>query len=93
MNRELGEAELLAKRAILLAPDRRFYYLDTLGTIYYRQSRYLEARDAFEEAASAAPGDQIEALYQIYTNLGLTCRALGLDMEAERAYKEAEKYK
>lgn len=81
------------KRAILLASNRRFYYLDTLGTIYYRQGRYLEARDAFEEAASATPGDQIEALYQIYTNLGLTYRALGLDMEAERAYKEAEKYK
>ena len=92
-SKRLNEAELLIKQAIILSPDQRVYYLDTLGTIYYMQGRYLEAKGVFEEAASAAPNHQREILYQIYTNLGLTCKALHLDMEAERAYREAEKYK
>ncbi len=57
----LAEAEKLARRAYELAPDATHIY-DTLGWILYKQGRYTEALNAFEQALVHTPNNA-EYLY------------------------------
>ena len=57
----LVEAERLARRARELAPEATYIY-DTLGWVLYKQGRYGEALDVFEEALARAP-NTAEYLY------------------------------
>lgn len=57
----LAEAERLARRAHELAPDAAHIY-DTLGWILYKQVRYTEALNAFEQALAHTPNNT-EYLY------------------------------
>ena len=57
----LAEAERLARRAHELAPDATHIY-DTLGWILYKQGRYTEALNAFEQALAHTP-NSAEYLY------------------------------
>jgi tetratricopeptide (TPR) repeat protein len=53
-NKNLKEAELLAKAALRQNGALRPYVLDTLSNIYAREGRLPEARIAVEQAAQAA---------------------------------------
>lgn len=57
----LAEAERLARRAHELAPEATHIY-DTLGWILYKQGRYTEALNAFEQALVHTPNNA-EYLY------------------------------
>ncbi len=53
-NRRLEEAEAMANRALAAEPNNPIY-LDTLGWIYYRQGRYVQAVQVLEQAVQDAP--------------------------------------
>ena len=57
----LAEAERLARRAHELDPNATHIY-DTLGWILYKQGRYAEALDTFEQVIASAPNNA-EYLY------------------------------
>ena len=57
----LAEAERLARRAHELDPEATHIY-DTLGWILYKQGRYTDALNAFEQALARAPNNT-EYLY------------------------------
>lgn len=58
-NKNLKEAELLAKAALRQNGALRPYVLDTLANIYEREGRLPEARLAAEQAAAAAASNGI----------------------------------
>lgn len=58
-NKNLKEAELLAKAALRQKGTLRPYVLDTLASIYAREGRFPEARVAAEQAAAAAASNGI----------------------------------
>lgn len=62
-------AEEEVKKAIRVDPGKRYIYLDTLGVIQMRRSRYAEAEKSLTEAAALTPADQAGGLEQIYTHL------------------------
>ncbi|MEJ5252852.1 MAG: tetratricopeptide repeat protein [Armatimonadota bacterium] len=53
-NTRLDEAEAMANRALAAEPNNPIY-LDTLGWIYYRQGRYVQAVQVLEQAVQDAP--------------------------------------
>lgn len=53
-NMRLEEAEAMANRALAAEPNNPIY-LDTLGWIYYRQGRYVQAVQVLEQAVQDAP--------------------------------------
>lgn len=55
-----GEAEKLARQALENDPDRRAYYLDTLGLALLKGGRPEAAREEFEAALAAAGKDYPE---------------------------------
>jgi tetratricopeptide (TPR) repeat protein len=55
---ELERAEALSKRALETSPNDG-YYLDTLGWIYFRQGRYLDAEELLSRAVSLTSGDVV----------------------------------
>jgi Tfp pilus assembly protein PilF len=60
---ELGEnldkAVHLSRRAALLRPSHRAYYLDTLGNVFLKQGKPQDAISAFEEALAATTDREI----------------------------------
>jgi len=81
----LEEAEKIIKKALLLKPESG-YIMDSLGWVYFQQSRFSEAIEYLQEAVKAAPGDAV-----IFEHLGDAYRALGLIPEAVGAYEQALK--
>jgi len=70
------------RRAIEIAPDSRAY--SGLGTTYYRQGRFAEAVQPFEEAERLDPSSPIK-----YRNLGDVYARLGRKEAAREAYGRA----
>jgi tetratricopeptide (TPR) repeat protein len=61
MGENLDEAVKLCNRAAVLFTARKAYFLDTLGTIYFKQGKHQEALAAFG-AALAATTDREQSL-------------------------------
>lgn len=60
----LDEAATLCRRAAELRPSHRAYYLDTLGSVLFKQGKRNEAAAAFE-AALGATSDRDESLRNV----------------------------
>ena len=58
LNANLDEALALCERALTLQPGRQAYYLDTSGTILWRQGRVAAAVAAWERALAATTDRQ-----------------------------------
>jgi tetratricopeptide (TPR) repeat protein len=81
-NRDLDQALEYAQRAIRLNPAP--HILDTLGWVYYRQGRYLEALKVIEEASSQLSNDAV-----VFEHLGEIHLALQNLDEAREAFARA----
>jgi tetratricopeptide (TPR) repeat protein len=53
LNANLAEAAQLCRRAAELRPSHRAYYLDTLGSLLFKQGKPVEAIAAYEQALAA----------------------------------------
>jgi len=71
------------EQAIVRQPDRWRLY-NSIGSLYYGQSRFAEARDAFRRAVTLAPDYAIG-----FVNLGAACQQLGARDDAIAAYRRA----
>jgi tetratricopeptide (TPR) repeat protein len=63
------KAHIFVDKAIALAPEKRFFYLDTKAQIYYAQSNFEDAIAAFHKAESAKQGisqDIVERFYAFW---------------------------
>jgi len=71
-DRDLTEAEDLIRRALALEPDNGAY-LDSMGWVYYRLGRLVEARRDLERAVELTHGDPVvrEHLGDVYKDLRL----------------------
>jgi tetratricopeptide (TPR) repeat protein len=87
--KKLKKTESLIMRAMELTPEHKGYYLDTLGTIYYKQHRYWEAIGVLEAAIPFFDETQVDLLSQVYQHLGLAYDAIGERPKAEEAFKKA----
>ncbi len=87
--KKLKKTESLIMRAMELTPEHKGYYLDTLGTIYYKQHRYWEAIGVLEAAIPFFDKTQLDLLSQVYQHLGLAYDAIGERPKAEEAFKKA----
>jgi tetratricopeptide (TPR) repeat protein len=83
-NRDLDEALLYAERAVELKPAP--HILDTLGWVYYRLGRLLEALRVIEEASLELSDDAV-----IYEHLGDIHLALHNVKRARAAFEAALK--
>jgi tetratricopeptide (TPR) repeat protein len=81
-NRDLDEALSYAERAVKLKPAP--HILDTLGWVYYRMGRLLEALKAIEQATLQLPDDAV-----VLEHLGDIHLALNNLEEARAAYTRA----
>lgn len=54
----LDEAAALCRRAVVLGPSRRAYYLDTLGSVLAKKGKRTEAAAAFVQALAATTDRQ-----------------------------------
>jgi tetratricopeptide (TPR) repeat protein len=76
---ELGEnldkAVHLSRKAMLMRPSHRAYYLDTLGSIFLKQGKPKDAVSAFEEALAATTDRQSSMRTNIQQRLA-SARAL-----------------
>ncbi|UCD71096.1 MAG: tetratricopeptide repeat protein [Syntrophobacterales bacterium] len=87
--KKLKKAESLISRAMELNPERKGYYLDTLGAIYIEQHRYGEAIEVLERAVSFFDETQLDPLSQVYRHLGTAYDLIGERSKAEEAFKKA----
>ncbi len=63
---EYEKAHVFVDKALALDPDKRFFYLDTKAQIYYSQSKFEDAVDAFYKAEAAKQGiakDIVDGFY------------------------------
>ena len=71
-NRKLEEAEALIRRAVDREPDNGAF-VDSMGWVYYRLGRLIEARRELERAVILTGGDAVvrEHLGDVYKDLQL----------------------
>lgn len=96
-DRDLPKALDLIERALAINPWNGAF-LDSLGWVYYRMGRYVEARDPLERAAREYPRDAVvlDHLGDVYARLGESEDALrmwlaALDLEGDNADAIREK--
>lgn len=90
-DRKLEKAEGLARKALVLTPEKRPYYLDTLGVVLLRQGRIDEAVRALEEAVISIPKGQSGFLAEVYSHLADAYRAAGDEAKARDAALDSER--
>lgn len=83
-NENLDKAQQWAERALTYEP-RNYAYIDTLGWIYYRQDRFVEALHQLLLAIRLAPHDDSI----IFDHAGDTLQALGRSEEALAFWRRA----
>ncbi len=76
-DRNLGEAQKLAEKAVSLSGPQRYRYLDTLGMAYFGQGEVDEALRYLEEALDIAPVEDKNLLADIYRHLAGAYRMKG----------------
>lgn len=84
LNAASHAAELLAIGANAADPIDQAETLDTIGNVFSRVGRHLEANRAFSQAASLAPSNA-----DIQFNLGSSHKFVGRFSEARAAYEKA----
>jgi tetratricopeptide (TPR) repeat protein len=85
----LDRAEVLIRSAIGIEPERRRFYLDSLGRVLYRQGRLEGAAQAFQEALSLLTPAEAGAKAVTLTHLAEVCDAQGRKGEADSLRAEA----
>lgn len=96
-DRDLQEALGLIERAVAINPWNGAF-LDSLGWVYYRMGRYVDAREPLERAAREYPRDAVvlDHLGDVYARLGESEDALrlwlaALELEGDNAETIREK--
>lgn len=87
-DKRLGEAQELVQAALEHAPDRRPYYLDTLGVLFLKDGKVPEAIAALKESSETIPRDQPELLAEALLHLADAYRAAGDASAAESALEQ-----
>jgi len=83
--KKLGKAQELVQAALEHAPDRRPYYLDTLGVLFLKDGKVPEAIAALKESSETIPRDQPEFIAEALQHLADAHRAAGDGPAAENA--------
>jgi len=86
--KRLGKAQELVQAALVHAPARRPYYLDTLGVIFLKDGKVPDAVAALKESTETIPQDQPEFLAEAYLHLADAYRAAGDNIAADNALKQ-----
>jgi Tfp pilus assembly protein PilF len=73
----LSKAEVLARKAMELAPPHRPYYLDTLGVVLLKQGKHAEAVVELRKSVAEIPPDQPAMLAEAYLHLSDALAASG----------------
>ena len=81
----LGEAEKLIKRALVIEPEDGFY-VDSLGWVYYQKGEYQKAVDQLERAVNLTNSDPT-----ITEHLGDAYNKVGKERDARHQYEDALK--
>ncbi len=89
LEKELPEAETLAKRALNLKPNDA-YIVDTLGWVYFKQGKMKEAMQFLEKAHSMNPKESVisEHLGDVYFKTQLFGKAKDMYEKAAQAEKD-----
>jgi tetratricopeptide (TPR) repeat protein len=90
---EMETAEDLIKKALIITPEHRAYYLDTLGVVFLRQGRISESIAALNESIELLPKDNAALLAEAYDHLAEAYRTAGDASNAAEAKKSAGKYR
>jgi tetratricopeptide (TPR) repeat protein len=85
----LDRAETLIRRAIAIEPERRRFYLDSLGRVLYRQGRFEEAAQALQGAISLLAPAEAGAKVLTLTHLAEIRDAQGRKDQADSLRAEA----
>jgi tetratricopeptide (TPR) repeat protein len=85
----LDQAEQHIRIALELAPQRRRFYLDTLGWIQYKQGELGAAAKALEEAIPLFASHEAYSRAEARYHLGLVRQAQGDLVAAERLFRAA----
>jgi uncharacterized protein HemY len=85
----LDRAETLIREAIAGEPDRRRFYLDSLGRVFFRQGRLEEATAAFEEALALLAAEEAPSRAETLEHLADVREAQGRGVEADSLRGEA----
>jgi len=88
-DRKIASAEEIIQKAMIMTPEHRGYYLDTLGVILLRLNRVHESISALQQAAMLIPADQSGNLAEVYTHLAEAYRKSGDEVRARDAEVEA----
>jgi tetratricopeptide (TPR) repeat protein len=89
-NLRLTEAEVWARRAVLLDPDNG-NYRDSLGWVYYQQGKYPEALKALQGALEKFKTHPEDIDPAVYEHLGDVCQKLDQNEVAGKAWEQALK--
>lgn len=89
-DRKLARAHQLVSEALSLRPDRRAYYLDTLGVVLLRRGRTKEAVITLEQAVAALPGDRPELVAEAFDHLADAYAAAGDEAGSRQARQHAD---
>jgi tetratricopeptide (TPR) repeat protein len=89
----MEKAEELIRKALILTPEHRAYYLDTLGVVLLRQGRTAESITALKEALELLPENKAGHLAEAYLHLAEAYRAAGDAASASGAEQSARKYR
>lgn len=92
-DKKRDESEELVRKALTLSPDKRAYYLDTLGLVLMRQGRGPEAITALLESVALIPPDQTAYRAEAYGHLADAYREIGNRDLAEKAEQQAAHYR
>ncbi|MFH1680792.1 MAG: glycosyltransferase family 39 protein [Candidatus Eisenbacteria bacterium] len=88
---ELERAERLVREAIALEPERRRFYLDSLGLVLLRQGRLAEAAAALEEAIPLFAPEEAPSMAEALLHLAEAREAGGRPALADSLRSEAER--
>jgi tetratricopeptide (TPR) repeat protein len=84
----LPDAEKYVLTALKLDPQNA-YYLDSLGWVYFRESRYPIAKEQFQKAVSLLPEKKVKDDAVVYDHLAQTEVKLGQTDDAVLQWKKA----
>jgi tetratricopeptide (TPR) repeat protein len=85
------KALTLIMKAMIVTPEHRAYYLDTMGVILLRTGKIRESVSALKEAVELLPKDNSAYLAEAYQHLSEAYRTAGDGINADEAARFAEK--
>jgi tetratricopeptide (TPR) repeat protein len=88
---ELDRAERLIRGAIAAEPERRRFYLDSLGLVLFRKGRLGESAAAFEEALGLLPPEEAASKKETLLHLADVRKAEGKGGAADSLRAEASR--